>query len=229
MPLQTGVPTTLPTGVRREPLPTKPKNGSDTDSEGSPQEALQQLFPKEISTEPPPYLPNSLPTNLPTKLTTIPPTVVSQPRVKPTSLAVSGAVTGQDSNCVKQLDIVNGSVAGAAIASVTNINGNGNGDELSTLLERFPLLHRQGLLEEAAETLHRALGIMEGTTREASRRDINSEQIPPDLDANGLGGDKAGVGLGLKSIDGDGMGSMKEISAMAGVMNDLGCTLQQVC
>ncbi|CAN0159173.1 unnamed protein product [Ascophyllum nodosum] len=102
------------------------------------------------------------------------------------------------------------------------IEGEHDNTKLSILLERFPLLHRQGKLENAVEVLKRALGIMGGRRKshgranrvgayDSTREDGTVESVFP-LD------DEANQESEVLERDEE---------AIARVMNDLGCTLQQ--
>lgn len=126
----------------------------------------------------------------------------------------------------------------------------------SHLLGRFAVLHREGRLEEAAATLQQALHIMESKRRNTVRRGVGRQQDSDLLDASSIV-DEDGTGpnnfaedskraqlgetkslgrpeKGKISVErevvagGGRLVSEAEASTIAGVMNDLGCTLQQV-
>lgn len=90
---------------------------------------------------------------------------------------------------------------------------------LGHLLERFVQLHRDGQLEEAATTARQRLTIME-----SKRTRIISAP------ANGLMPSNIDNSADQHVLEKSDFESTKrdEDLAIAGVMNDLGCTLQQV-
>lgn len=172
-----------------------------------------------------------------------------------------------------------------AAADVTVMDTGNSGDhnssatdskkEISYLLDRFSMLHREGRLEEAAATLEQALGIMEGKRRwrryDARAADATAAAVNQNIPENKFspagssiaGGERSPPYRGVKDAEGanrggkdgvarenssdsvgQGLGpdrkflredehlessvAVAEASAIAGVMNDLGCTLQQV-
>lgn len=115
-------------------------------------------------------------------------------------------------------------------------------DRLTTshLLGRFTELYREGRLEEAAATLQQALGLMESKRRMTARSTatrlqdttlpggssiVHEEGKAPYWGAKGSTGahPEAEVVAGDELLE-----SAAEASAIAGVMNDLGCTLLEV-
>lgn len=127
---------------------------------------------------------------------------------------------------------------------------------ISLLLGRFTVLHREGRLEEAAATLQQALDLMEKKRLKTARRKVIPRQDtePPGGSSNVHEEGKApyrgaqdskkvesgepecvgesengNISVEHEVVAGDGLlESAAEASTIAGVMNDLGCTLQQV-
>eukprot|EP00903_Cladosiphon_okamuranus_P014127 g13129.t1 len=107
----------------------------------------------------------------------------------------------------------------------------------SLLLERFTMLHREGRLEEAAATLQDALDVMEKKRLKAAKRKKEKEEGSPRQDTKPPGGrsnvreEGKAPYSGSKDSKEAQSGEPEdaaEASVIAGVMNDLGCTLQQL-
>lgn len=207
----------------------------------------------------------ALPTDAPTKVSVADTSTKDRSGASPKSNTIGEHEATADIVRVGDL-----AVAGVETIDTGGYNSEGMTDSerlISYLLGRFPLLHREGRLEEAAATLQQALSIMEGRMR--NRRDDAAaaveSNIPEDrsFPANfdiadresdaPYGGEKEMEGasrdeLGVEREYSDSFGSRfgpgrellerdlhlessaaaSEASAIAGVMNDLGCTLQQV-
>lgn len=144
---------------------------------------------------------------------------------------------------------------GAAAAADTSGTYHGTDDDelIPHLLERFSLLYGEGRLEEAVTTSKRALDIMKRRRMIMTRAAMGAvrgeyggegplvghdiEEYHKAEDRLSLGGghdtegyqageDRPNSDSGLDEVDD--LDSTDTAFAMAGVMNDLGCTLQQV-
>lgn len=96
--------------------------------------------------------------------------------------------------------------------------------DVSPLLDRFIVLHSDGNLEEAALTLER---VIEMLGQEKSRRRIYRQQGHGDKNGRLSDAENKYHNEYLQEVV-EHQEEQKEAFMIAGVMNDLGCTLQQV-